>query len=133
MVQEGFAVFPELVAEGVNEGADLFLTRFPSCDFLFADGGVFLGAGGEVLEAALVVEPGEAFGAGFEVQPEQAGSYYDLESPRWRKMGSRIDPDRWVWDGFATVLSASVRKGLETGPVRDCWCELVPALLPWTT
>ena len=31
-----------------------------------------LGAGGEVLEAALVVEPRDALGAGLEVQPQRA-------------------------------------------------------------
>lgn len=36
----------------------------------------------------------------------------------------------WLMYG---VPSASVRKGLGTGPVHDCWCELPPALLPWAT
>ena len=36
------------------------------------NGGIFLRAGGEVLEAALVVEPGDALGAGLEVQPQRA-------------------------------------------------------------
>ena len=69
MGKEGFAVFVELAAQGAEEGPNLFLTLLAGLDFLLAGGGVFLGAGGEVLEAALVVEPRDAFGAGLEVQP----------------------------------------------------------------
>ncbi len=72
MGKKGFAVFVELVSQGAEESANLFLPRFPGLDFLLSRGGVFLGAGGEVFEAALVVEPGEAFGAGLEVQPQRA-------------------------------------------------------------
>jgi len=75
MGQEGFAVFEQaflcLFAEGDKKGTKCLLTFFSSGDFFFADGGVFLGAGGEVLESALVVEPGEAFGAGLEVQAQR--------------------------------------------------------------
>ncbi len=74
--EEFLAVFEELflggLAEGAEQFADFLLPLLAGLDFLLADGGVFLGAGGEVLEAAFVVEPGDAFGAGLEVQPQRA-------------------------------------------------------------
>ena len=72
MGEEGFAVFPEFAAQGAEEGADFLLPMLAGFDFLFANGGIFPGAGGEVFEAALVVEPGDAFGAGLEIQPQRA-------------------------------------------------------------
>ena len=55
MGQEGFAVFVELVAQRAEEGADFLLPQLGRLDFLLANSGVFLGAGGEVLEAAFAV------------------------------------------------------------------------------
>jgi hypothetical protein len=51
--------------------ANLFLSHFPCLDFLLAHGEVFFRTGGEVPEAALVVEPCDAFGAGLKVQPQR--------------------------------------------------------------
>ena len=60
------------MAKAREEFADLFLPALAGLDLLEARRLVLLVAGGEVLEAALVLQPGDALGAGLEVQPQRA-------------------------------------------------------------
>ncbi len=59
-------------AEVREEFADLGLPRLAGGDFLQTDLFVLLVAGGQILERALLLKPGDAFGAGLEIQLQRA-------------------------------------------------------------